>query len=255
MDTPTSVRVVESADPVQRFDHSENRIRPIRRVLVANRGEIARRVIRAAHAMGLQAVAIHSDPDAGAPFVRDADLAVSIGGRTSAESYLVAEKVLDAARRSGADAIHPGYGFLSENPAFARAVADAGLAWIGPDARVDERHGAQGRGEAARGRRGRAPGARRGARRGRLGRGHRGRRAGRRPATARQGVGRWRRQGHATGPRPRRARRGGRRGAQRGGLGIRRPDGLHGALPRARPACRGAGVRRHPRQRGPPLRA
>ena len=106
--------------------------RPIRRILVANRGEIARRVIRTAHRMGLQAVAIHSDPDAGAPFVRDADLAVAIGGRTSAESYLVAEKVLDAARRSGADAIHPGYGFLSENPVFAQAVADAGLAWIGP---------------------------------------------------------------------------------------------------------------------------
>jgi propionyl-CoA carboxylase alpha chain len=106
--------------------------RPIRRVLVANRGEIARRVIRTAHAMGLQAVAIHSDPDADAPFVRDADLAVSIGGRTSAESYLVAEKVLDAARRSGADAIHPGYGFLSENPEFAAAVTGAGLAWIGP---------------------------------------------------------------------------------------------------------------------------
>jgi propionyl-CoA carboxylase alpha chain len=89
-------------------------------------------VIRTAHRLGLQAVAIHSDPDAGAPFVRDADLAVAIGGRTSAESYLVAEKVLDAARRSGADAIHPGYGFLSENPVFAQAVADAGLAWIGP---------------------------------------------------------------------------------------------------------------------------
>ena len=107
-------------------------IRPIRRILVANRGEIARRVIRTARAMGLQAVAIHSDPDAGAPFVRDADLAVAIGGRTSAESYLLADKVLDAARRSGADAIHPGYGFLSENPDFAAAVADAGLAWIGP---------------------------------------------------------------------------------------------------------------------------
>jgi propionyl-CoA carboxylase alpha chain len=107
-------------------------VRPIRRLLVANRGEIARRVIRTAHAMGLQAVAIHSDPDADAPFVRDADLAVAIGGRTSAESYLVAEKVLDAARRSGADAIHPGYGFLSENPEFAAAVADAGLVWIGP---------------------------------------------------------------------------------------------------------------------------
>jgi propionyl-CoA carboxylase alpha chain len=107
-------------------------VRPIRRILVANRGEIARRVIRTAHRMGLQAVAIHSDPDADAPFVRDADLTVAIGGRTSAESYLVADKVLDAARRSGADAIHPGYGFLSENPEFAAAVAQAGLAWIGP---------------------------------------------------------------------------------------------------------------------------
>jgi len=96
-------------------------------VLVANRGEIARRVIRTVHAMGLQAVAIHSDPDADAPFVREADLAVAIGGRTSAESYLIAEKVLDAARRSGADAIHPGYGFLSENPEFVDAVEAAGL--------------------------------------------------------------------------------------------------------------------------------
>jgi len=107
-------------------------VRPIRRVLVANRGEIARRVIRTVHALGLQVVAIHSDPDAEAAFVRDADLAVSIGGRTSAESYLVADTVLQAARRSGADAIHPGYGFLSENPEFAAAVAEAGLVWIGP---------------------------------------------------------------------------------------------------------------------------
>ncbi len=106
--------------------------RTITRILVANRGEIARRVIRTSHAMGLTTVAIHSEPDADAPFVRDADLTVAIGGRTSAESYLVAEKVLDAARRSGADAIHPGYGFLSENPEFAAAVTDAGLAWIGP---------------------------------------------------------------------------------------------------------------------------
>ena len=127
-------------------------IRPIRRILVANRGEIARRVIRTAHRMGLQAVAIHSDPDAGAPFVRDADLAVAIGGRTSAESYLVAEKVLDAARRSGADAIHPGYGFLSENPVFAAGRGRCRPGLDRPDTRVDERHGAQGRGQAARGR-------------------------------------------------------------------------------------------------------
>ena len=130
--TPTDVVVVDSVDQNVGIDHHNLTIRPIRRILVANRGEIARRVIRTAHRMGLQAVAIHSDPDAGAPFVRDADLAVAIGGRTSAESYLVAEKVLDAARRAGADAIHPGYGFLSENPVFAQAVADAGLVWIGP---------------------------------------------------------------------------------------------------------------------------
>ncbi|MGB7981584.1 MAG: biotin carboxylase N-terminal domain-containing protein [Candidatus Nanopelagicales bacterium] len=106
--------------------------RTITRILVANRGEIARRVIRTAQAMGLQAVAIHSDPDTDAPFVADADLAVAIGGRTSAESYLMADRLLAAARRSGADAIHPGYGFLSENPEFAAAVAAAGLVWIGP---------------------------------------------------------------------------------------------------------------------------
>ncbi len=130
--TTTAGAGVTTGDRVGRVDDRAGAVRPIRRVLVANRGEIARRVIRTAHRMGLQAVAIHSDPDAGAPFVRDADLAVAIGGRTSAESYLVAEKVLDAARRSGADAIHPGYGFLSENPDFARAVSDAGLVWIGP---------------------------------------------------------------------------------------------------------------------------
>jgi propionyl-CoA carboxylase alpha chain len=131
--TSTSARVVDSGNSRARIDYAgEPGGRPIRRILVANRGEIARRVIRTAHAMGLQAVAIHSDPDADAPFVRDADLAVAIGGRTSAESYLVAEKVLDAARRAGADAIHPGYGFLSENPDLATAVADDGLVWVGP---------------------------------------------------------------------------------------------------------------------------
>ena len=133
--THPSASVVDSRNSVEHFDYADaggRPIRPIRRVLVANRGEIARRVIRTVHALGLQAVAIHSDPDADAPFVRDADLAVAIGGRTSAESYLVADRVLEAARRSGADAIHPGYGFLSENPEFAAAVADAGLVWIGP---------------------------------------------------------------------------------------------------------------------------
>jgi acetyl/propionyl-CoA carboxylase alpha subunit len=106
--------------------------RRIRRILVANRGEIASRVMRTARAMGIRTVAVHSDPDADAPFVGDAQLSVPLGGRTSAESYLDAAKVLAAARRSGADAIHPGYGFLSENPEFAQSVMDAGLVWIGP---------------------------------------------------------------------------------------------------------------------------
>ncbi len=105
----------------------------IQSLLIANRGEIACRVIRTARQMGIRTVAVYSDADADALHVREADEAVHIGPSPARESYLVGEKILAAAKQTGAEAIHPGYGFLSENAEFAQAVMDAGLVWVGPN--------------------------------------------------------------------------------------------------------------------------
>jgi acetyl/propionyl-CoA carboxylase alpha subunit len=112
-----------------------------KRMLIANRGEIAVRIMRACREMGISTVAVYSEADADAVHVGTADAAVCIGPAPARDSYLDVAAIIDAARKAGADAIHPGYGFLSENAAFSAAVAEAGFAFIGP--RFRDRHGQQ----------------------------------------------------------------------------------------------------------------
>ncbi|MBJ7281385.1 MAG: acetyl-/propionyl-CoA carboxylase subunit alpha, partial [Rhodoluna sp.] len=113
----------------------------ITKVLIANRGEIAVRIIRAAKDSGIATVAIYADQDRDALHSRMADEAYALNGTTSADTYLVIEKIIDIAKRSGANAVHPGYGFLAENASFAQAVIDAGIIWIGPSPKAIDQLG------------------------------------------------------------------------------------------------------------------
>ena len=225
-----------------------------KRILIANRGEIAVRIIRACRELGIESIAVYSDADRAALHVREADHAYPVGPAPAAESYLNTAKILEAAKSSKADAVHPGYGFFSERAAFARAVQRAGLTWIGPPARRDRADGRQGRGaqiDVGGGSAGRAglagdAGDRSGSGRDREkdrvsnhGEGGRGRR----------------RQGTALRRERQRPRLSGAHGRERGQVVVRRRALLRREISEAAAPYRSAGARRRARQHCPCLRA
>ncbi len=225
----------------------------IRRLLIANRGEIALRIVRACREMGVESVAVYSEADATAPHVIAADRAVAIGPAPAADSYLSIPRLLEAALTSGVDAVHPGYGFLSENAAFAGACAGAGLTFVGPPAAVIAQMGSKidaRRLVAAAGVPvvpGEIPDDQ-------SDDGLRAANRPRRPAGARQGIG-WRRwQGHASRPACRRDRRVDSGGAARSRRRVQRRDALRRTARGGTETRRGAGVRRRSRTRRAPVR-
>ena len=225
-----------------------------RTILIANRGEIACRVIRTAKAMGYRTAAIHSEADAEALHVRVADVATSIGPPEARASYLNIDAIIAAARRLGAEAVHPGYGFLSENAGFARACAEAGLVFIGPSRRCDRCHGQQGGGQAAHGRGRRAMPARLPRQRPVRAKADRGGGAHRLSRDGESG-GRRRRARHAAGLFPERAGGGHCRGPRRGRERVRLRRADPGEGPCRRAPRRGPGAGRCARQHHPPGRA
>ncbi len=248
-------RAAARADPVRHFqDVMVSLARRFGKLLIANRGEIACRIVRTAKRMGLPTVAVFSDADRDAMHVALADEAVRIGPAPAKESYLRIDAIIEAAQTTGAEAVHPGYGFLSENADFAQACAEAGLVFVGPSAETIRLMGSKSAAKALM-EVVRRPGRTRLSRRGPE---HC------RPAAAAdrigypvlvKAVGGRRRPGHADRRQRRGARRSARRRQARGGCAVRQRSGPDREIHRQAAPHRGAGVRRQPRQRGVAVRA